>query len=103
MHGSEASYDAADPGRGVANAGHICGKDLISAGQDGYRRKRSCGVNLALIQARMGSSRFPGKVLEDLWGRPMLWHVVNRVRKAKRVGKVVVATTDLAVDDPIAR
>jgi len=60
-------------------------------------------VNLALIQARMGSSRFPGKVLEDLWGRPMLWHVVNRVRKAKRVGKVVVATTDLAVDDPIAR
>ena len=59
-------------------------------------------MNLALIQARMGSSRFPGKVLEDLSGHPMLWHVVERVRRAGRVDKVVVATTDRAVDDPIA-
>jgi glutamate-1-semialdehyde aminotransferase/spore coat polysaccharide biosynthesis protein SpsF (cytidylyltransferase family) len=59
-------------------------------------------VNLALIQARMGSSRFPGKVLQDLSGRPMLWHVVNRVRKARNVDRVVVATTDLEVDDPVA-
>ena len=57
---------------------------------------------LALIQARMGSSRFPGKVLEDLSGHPMLWHVVERVRRAGRVDKVVVATTDRAVDDPVA-
>jgi glutamate-1-semialdehyde aminotransferase/spore coat polysaccharide biosynthesis protein SpsF (cytidylyltransferase family) len=60
-------------------------------------------VNVALIQARMGSSRFPGKVLADLCGRPMLWHVVNRVRKAKRVHKTVVATTTAAGDDPIAQ
>ena len=60
-------------------------------------------MNVALIQARMGSSRFPGKVLEDLSGRPMLWHVVDRVRGARRVERVVVATTDRAVDDPIAR
>ena len=60
-------------------------------------------MNVALIQARMGSSRFPGKVLEDLSGRPMLWHVVNRVRGARRLDRVVVATTDRAVDDPIAR
>jgi glutamate-1-semialdehyde aminotransferase/spore coat polysaccharide biosynthesis protein SpsF (cytidylyltransferase family) len=60
-------------------------------------------VIVALIQARMGSSRFPGKVLEDLAGRPMLWHVVNRVRRATRVDKVVVATTDRAIDDPVAR
>jgi len=60
-------------------------------------------VKLALIQARMGSSRFPGKVLEDLCGRPMLWHVVNRVGKARSLDKVVVATTDGAVDDPIAQ
>ncbi len=58
---------------------------------------------VALIQARMGSSRFPGKVLEDLAGRPMLWHVVNRVRKAAKVDKVVVATTDRDVDDPVAQ
>jgi glutamate-1-semialdehyde aminotransferase/spore coat polysaccharide biosynthesis protein SpsF (cytidylyltransferase family) len=60
-------------------------------------------VIVALIQARMGSSRFPGKVLQDLAGRPMLWHVVNRVRKAEKVDKVVVATTDREVDDPVAR
>jgi spore coat polysaccharide biosynthesis protein SpsF len=60
-------------------------------------------VIVALIQARMGSSRFPGKVLQDLAGRPMLWHVVNRVRKAEKVDKVVVATTDRDVDDPVAR
>jgi len=60
-------------------------------------------VKLALIQARMGSSRFPGKVLEDLAGRPMLWHVVDRVRCAKSVDKVVIATTDRAVDDPVAQ
>ncbi len=60
-------------------------------------------MNVALIQARMGSSRFPGKVLEDLVGHPMLWHVVHRVRQAKRVDQVVVATTDRAVDDPVVR
>ncbi len=60
-------------------------------------------MNVALIQARMGSSRFPGKVLEDLAGRPMLWHVVNRVRRAKSVDKVVIATTDQDTDDPIAK
>ena len=60
-------------------------------------------MNMALIQARMGSSRFPGKVLEDLAGHPMIWHVVNRTRRAKNIDKVVVATTDRAVDDPIAQ
>lgn len=59
-------------------------------------------MTLVLIQARMGSSRFPGKVLHDLSGRPMLWQVVQRVRRAKKVDKVVVATTNRAADDPIA-
>jgi glutamate-1-semialdehyde 2,1-aminomutase/spore coat polysaccharide biosynthesis protein SpsF len=59
-------------------------------------------VNLALIQARMGSSRFPGKVLQELAGHPMLWHVVRRVRGATTIDKVVIATTDRVVDDPIA-
>ena len=59
-------------------------------------------MNVALIQARMGSSRFPGKVLEDLAGRPMLWRVAERVRRARSVDKVVIATTDHEIDDPIA-
>ncbi len=56
---------------------------------------------LAIIQARMGSSRLPGKVLLDLAGRPVLWHAVSRVQKARLVDQVLVATTDQPVDEPI--
>ncbi len=57
---------------------------------------------VAIIQARMGSSRLPGKVLSDIRGRPMLWHVVNRARRAHLVDKVVVAATTTRADDAIA-
>jgi glutamate-1-semialdehyde 2,1-aminomutase/spore coat polysaccharide biosynthesis protein SpsF len=60
------------------------------------------GTVVAIIQARMGSSRFPGKSLADIAGHPMLWQVVNRVRAARLVDKVVVATSDKGTDDPIA-
>jgi glutamate-1-semialdehyde 2,1-aminomutase/spore coat polysaccharide biosynthesis protein SpsF len=56
---------------------------------------------LAIIQARMGSSRFPGKPLADIEGRPMLWHVIDRTRRASRVDEVIVATTDRSSDDAI--
>ena len=58
---------------------------------------------MAIIQARMGSSRLPGKVLLDLAGRPVLWHAVSRVRKAHLVDMVLVATTDQPTDEPIRR
>ena len=58
---------------------------------------------LAIIQARMGSSRLPGKVLLDLAGRPVLWHAVERVRKARRVEQVSVATTLAPGDESIRR
>lgn len=48
---------------------------------------------VAIIQARMASSRLPGKVLADIEGEPMLARVVDRVRRAKSVDEVVVATT----------
>ena len=57
---------------------------------------------VAIIQARMGSTRLPGKVLCDLCGEPMLARVVGRVRRAKLVNEVIVATSTLATDDPIA-
>jgi glutamate-1-semialdehyde 2,1-aminomutase/spore coat polysaccharide biosynthesis protein SpsF len=57
---------------------------------------------LAIIQARMGSSRFPGKALADLRGCPMLWRVIERVRRAPGVHDVMVATTEAASDDAIA-
>lgn len=57
---------------------------------------------LAIIQARMGSSRFPGKTLADLCGHPVLWHVVERARQAEGVDEVLVATTDRHSDDAVA-
>lgn len=57
---------------------------------------------VAIIQARMGSNRLPGKVLHDVGGKPMLFHVVVRARRAQSVGKVVVATTSDRSDDPVA-
>ena len=50
----------------------------------------------------MGSSRLPGKTIADVAGCPLLLRVVERVRSARRVDKVVVATTDQPSDDPIA-
>jgi len=58
-------------------------------------------VIVAIIQARMGSSRLPGKTMADVAGSPLLLRVVERVGRAGRVDKVVVATTDQASDDPI--
>lgn len=56
---------------------------------------------VAILQARMSSTRLPGKVLLDLGGRPVLERMVERVRFSKRVNRVVVATTDDFSDDPI--
>lgn len=58
--------------------------------------------SIAIVQARMGSSRLPGKVLKTLAGQPVLDHVVVRVKAASRIDDVVVATSDLPGDDPIA-
>lgn len=55
----------------------------------------------ATIEARMGSSRFPGKVLMPLGGRPVLERIVERVSKARYVDEVVVATTVKEADDKI--
>lgn len=56
---------------------------------------------VAILQARMGSSRLTGKVLRDLCGEPMMARVVARARRATSVDEVVVATTTLPGDDPI--
>lgn len=58
---------------------------------------------VAIIQARMGSTRLPGKVLLDLAGEPTLARVVNRTLRAQTLDEVVVATTVQPADDAIAR
>ncbi|QUM71312.1 cytidylyltransferase domain-containing protein [Sphingopyxis granuli] len=57
---------------------------------------------VALVQARMSSSRLPGKVLADLGGQPMICFMVDRIRRAKRVDMVAVVTSDDPSDDPLA-
>jgi spore coat polysaccharide biosynthesis protein SpsF len=56
---------------------------------------------VALVQARMSSSRLPGKVLKDIQGKPMVARVVERTRQAKLVDLVAVATTVDPADDAI--
>ena len=51
----------------------------------------------------MGSSRLPGKVMEDLGGESMLGRVVRRVGRVRKLDRVIVATSDRADDDVIAR
>jgi len=57
---------------------------------------------LAVVQARMSSSRLPGKVLEDLGGATVLQRVVERLGRCEQVQAVVVATSLDASDDPVA-
>lgn len=55
----------------------------------------------AIIQARMGSSRLPGKTLMDICGKPLLKRVIERVKKASLVSNIIIATTDKSNDDAI--
>lgn len=56
---------------------------------------------VAVVQARMGSTRLPGKTMKDILGKPMLWHMVNRLAKSKLIGKMVIATTNKERDKAI--
>src|SRR5213595_2820514 len=57
----------------------------------------------AIVQARMGSTRLPGKVLMDLGGLPVLSRVIRRLQRATLVNEVAVATTVSAKDDDIVK
>jgi spore coat polysaccharide biosynthesis protein SpsF len=59
-------------------------------------------MTTAIIQARMSSTRLPGKVLLDLAGEPMLARVVERTQQASTIDRVIVATTVEPDDEPIA-
>jgi spore coat polysaccharide biosynthesis protein SpsF len=56
---------------------------------------------LAIIQARIGSSRLPGKVLADIAGKPLLGHVIQRIQACHTVNEIVVATTAAPEDQGI--
>ncbi|MFN8455083.1 MAG: glycosyltransferase family protein [Anaerolineae bacterium] len=54
---------------------------------------------IASIEARMGSSRLPGKVLTDIWGQPALTRLVHRLQRAKTLDGIILATSIAATDD----
>jgi len=57
---------------------------------------------VAIIPARYGSTRLPGKALVDIAGRPMVWHVAERARRARGIARVIVATDDVRIRDAVA-
>ena len=57
---------------------------------------------VAIMQARMGSTRLPGKVLLDIAGDTMLARAVKRLQRANKLSKIVIATTTETVDDQLA-
>jgi len=54
-----------------------------------------------ILQARMGSSRLPGKVLKSLAGKPMLCHIIDRLKLCKQVDEIIIATSNLESDKKI--
>jgi spore coat polysaccharide biosynthesis protein SpsF len=71
-------------------------------GADGPKNVNSIPNCRIVIQARMTSSRFPGKVLAPLHGRPLLAHVVERARLVPEADDVIVATSTAPSDEPVA-
>jgi 3-deoxy-manno-octulosonate cytidylyltransferase (CMP-KDO synthetase) len=57
----------------------------------------------AVIPARYGSSRLEGKPLKDIWGKPMIQHVYERVLQAKNVERVIVATDDIRIVEAVEK
>jgi spore coat polysaccharide biosynthesis protein SpsF len=58
---------------------------------------------LGVLQARMSSTRLPGKVLEPVCGAPMILRQIERVQRAGRLDRLVVATSDQPSDEPLVR
>ncbi len=57
--------------------------------------------NLCIIQARIGSTRLPNKVVKEVKGVPLLEYEIKRVKRAKGIDKIVIATTVNKVDNQI--
>ncbi len=60
------------------------------------------GKLIAVVQARMGSSRLPNKVMKEICGKPMLFLMLERLQHAKKIDDIVIATSTEKSDDAIA-
>ncbi len=55
----------------------------------------------AMIQARMGSSRLPGKVMKEVVGKPLLEHIIIRLQSCDKIDKIIVITSEEIENEPI--
>lgn len=58
---------------------------------------------IVIIQARSNSKRFNSKVLYKIYNKPIIWHVVSKIKKSKNVKKIIVATSKNKSDDKLIK
>jgi spore coat polysaccharide biosynthesis protein SpsF len=56
---------------------------------------------IVIVQARMGSTRLPGKILKKIMGKPLLEYQIERLKRVKNIDDVVIATTENIIDNPV--
>lgn len=78
----------------------ICRK-IIDCQTCGYKQRWEKMKKVIIVQARMGSTRLPGKVLREVLGKPLLEYQLERLARVRSSDMVVVATTDKEQDKPI--
>ena len=59
--------------------------------------------NIAIIQARMGSTRFPGKSIATIAGKPLIWHIIYRLRQSRKLSKIYLATSVASENDVLEK
>jgi len=57
---------------------------------------------VAIIQARLGSTRFPKKIFSNLSNKPLIWHVIERLKYSQKIDQIILATTNTKTDDELA-
>ena len=73
---------------------------IVSMGAEEYRVQRGMNV-VIIIQARMGSTRLPGKILKKVMGRPLLEYLLERLKRVRKASEICVATTTKPQEQPI--
>lgn len=58
-------------------------------------------ANFVFVQARMGSTRLPGKTLKPIKGHPLIWYVIERLKQMTNIDDVIILTSEKEVDDEL--